>query len=415
MQNRLSAFRNADFRKLMAARVLFTLSVQMQAVLIGWQIYDLTQDPLSLGLIGLTEAVPALSLALFAGVLVDRGNPRKIYRRVILTSFVSAFLLLVTTAQWIHASFETSIQLRFLYLGAFLTGLARGFSSPSLYAMIPRLLPREAVTVSSAWITFTIHLATLSGPALGGLLFGYRGALLAYGVICLCLLTSAVLVTWIRTPTPPLATTPVREPIFHSIREGVRFVFADRILLSSLSLDLFAVFFGGVTALLPVFARDILSIGPEGLGWLRAAPAGGALLMTFLLIRRPIAENAGKVLLWVVGGFGLTIIGFGISTNPWLSGFLLALGGALDAVSMVIRSAIVQLRSPAEMRGRIASVNSMFIGSSNELGAFESGVAARLLGTVPSVIFGGTMTLLTVLLIVWKAPSLRKLHFEKTA
>ena len=407
-----SAFQNPDFKKLMTARVLFTLSVQMQAVVIGWQVYELTRDPLYLGLIGLTEAVPALSLALLAGVLVDRGNPRRIYVSVILTSFFSALVLLLSSTQAAANHWSRHQSLLLLYGAAFLTGLARGFSSPSLYSLIPRILPREVITLSSAWITFTIHLATLTGPAVGGILFGLGGAHLAYTVVCSCLLLSLTVFSQVSIRTPPRPSEH-REPIRKALSSGLRFVFGDAVLVSSLSLDLFAVFFGGVTALLPVFARDILEIGPQGLGWLRACPAAGALLMTTLLIRRPVSKDAGVRLLWVVAGFGVTIIGFALSRNAWLSGALLALGGALDAVSMVTRSAIVQLRSPEAMRGRIASVNSMFIGSSNELGAFESGVAARFLGTIPSVVFGGTMTILTVLLIAWKAPALRRLHFEE--
>ncbi|MBU6375555.1 MAG: MFS transporter [Bdellovibrionales bacterium] len=407
---RRSAFAYPDFRKLVAARFLFSFSVQLQAVVMGWLVFEIKRDPLYLGLIGLVEAVPALGLALYAGYVVDRSNPLRVYRSVLLVSFTSALLLLVMTLN--SAGFSDSGRLTVIYSAAFLTGLARGFAAPSMYALMPQLVPREVLAVSSAWLTSAFQVAAISGPAVGGLLFAGGGGKLAFGVEVALLAASQVALVSIRFQ-PKIIPPDSKESFRESLLSGLKFVFSHQLLLSALALDMFAVLFGGATALLPIFASEILQVGPQGLGWLRAAPAVGALIMSVALIRRPVEHHGGRILLACVAGFGLCIIGFGLSTSFWLSMAFLALSGALDSVSMVIRGAIVSLCSPDHMRGRVASVNSIFIGSSNELGAFESGVAARLLGTVPSVVFGGAMTLLVVAVTAKLAPRLRALDLRK--
>lgn len=397
---------NNNFYWLVSARFLFVLGVQVQAVLMGWQMYDLTKDPMQLGLIGLTAAIPALSLALFAGWLVDRFNPIRFYQCTIIVSAISMLI------SW-HAT--TAYH---LYLAAFITGLARSFTGPSINSVIPRIVTRDELKRSSAWTTTAFKSATVIGPGLAGVLLAIRGYdypyMLAVGALLMA--SVSVIMTKYRHVSAPEARkieSGKKEKFVEELLEGSRYVFKHPLLLSALSLDMFAVLFGGVTALLPIYAAEILNAGPRGLGLLRAAPAAGAILMSVYLIRKPISGNAGRKLLWSVLGFGLCILVFGVSRDLYLSMAALALSGALDSVSMVVRGAIVQLCSPEHMRGRIAAVNSIFIGSSNEIGEFESGLAATYLGTVPSVIFGGSMTLLTVGIVYWKAKALRNLDLSK--
>ncbi|MEN9723443.1 MAG: hypothetical protein RJB38_1429 [Pseudomonadota bacterium] len=407
-----SAFQSLAFRKLVSARFLFSVSVQLQAVVMGWMVFAIKRDPLDLGLIGLVEAVPALGLALYAGYVVDRSNPLKVYRRVIFVSMLSAGILLfqaIRGAEWSAGS-----QLIALYSSAFLTGLARGFAAPAMFALMPQVVPREALAASSAWMTSAFQVAAIGGPAIGGALFAWGGGALAFGVEVALLLASQLVLITVAIPIRP-APVSERGRFREDLLVGLKYVFGHELLLSALALDMFAVLFGGATALLPIFASEILKVGPSGLGWLRAAPALGALIISVLLIRRPIARNAGVALLLAVAGFGLCIIAFGLSREFWLSVVVLALSGALDSISMVVRGAIVSLCSPDSMRGRIASVNSIFIGSSNELGAFESGLAARLLGAVPAVVFGGMMTLVVVGTTWRLAPRLRKLDLDRLA
>ncbi len=404
-----TAFSFPDFRRLVTARLLFTIGTQMQAVVTGWLIYELYRDPLYLGLIGAVEALPALGLALVAGYLVDRSNPVHVYRGVLVVSLASALMLFASTV--LAGDVSVAERATLIYASAFLTGLARGFTSPAVYSMMPQMVPREALAASSAWLTSAFQVAAVGGPALGGLIFGFGGARLATLIQVALLVLGFIVFLGIQLQ-PKVVKRVKGEPILENLLVGVRYVFKNQYLLSALSLDMFAVLFGGVTALLPLFASDILNVGPEGLGLLRAAPAVGALFVSVFLIRRPIRKNAGRILLASVAAFGLCILGFGVSESFWISALILALSGAVDAVSMVVRGTVVALHSPEHMRGRIAAVNSMFIGSSNELGALESGVAAKLLGTVPSVVFGGTMTLIVVAVTAWRAPKLRELELK---
>ncbi len=393
---------NPEFFKATGARFLFSLAVQSQAVLMGWQMYELTRDPLKLGLIGLTEAIPALSLALFSGYLVDRLNPLYLYRSVVGVSFLSVLI------SW-HATTP-----RELFAAALLTGIARSFSGPSMGAIIPRLVSREEIKRMSAYTALSFQFAGVVGPGLAGILLGIHGYRYPYLLSVSGLILASILLMRVRYAHVPVRHHSGERPRFlNEVLSGLRYVFRSPLLLSSMSLDMFAVLFGGVTAILPVFAAEVLFVGPTGLGWLRAAPAIGAMIMGFFLIRNPVAKNAGKALVGSVFGFGISILVFGLSRTYALSWAALAVSGALDAVSMVVRGAILQLSSPENMRGRIGSVSSIFIGSSNEIGAFESGAAARLLGTVPSVVFGGTMTLLTVLITVFRVPALWKLDLTR--
>jgi len=391
---------NPNFRWLVIARFLFVLGTQIQAVLMGWQMYDLTHDPLQLGLIGLAEAGPALSLALFSGWLVDQFNPLKFYRMTLVLSFGSLWLASLATEP------------KHLFIAGILTGVARSFTSPAANSIIPRIVSRDEIKRSSAFTTIAFKAGMVIGPGIAGLLLAVQGYVLPYRVAMVSVVIAFFCVLMIDYSHPKVVKA--KNPaLLHELLVGVKYVFKHPVLLSVMSLDMFAVLFGGVVAMLPIYAAEVLHMGPNGLGWLRASPAIGAIFMSLYLIKKPISKNAGPALLWSVFGFGVCILVFGLSTNFWISFAALALSGALDAISMVIRSAAVQLFSPESMRGRIAAVNAIFIGSSNEIGQFESGVAAKLLGTVPSVLFGGTMTLVTVFAVFLGSKKLRHLNLDE--
>lgn len=399
-----------DFKKLMIARFFFTFAVQMQAIVLGWRMYELTKDALYLGLIGLTEAVPALSLALFAGYIVDRSRPLIVYRRLVLVSLASGLIMLLSQLSYFEIPEATQIPL--LFISSFLTGCARAFSQPSMYSIVPKIIPRFLLPRSSAWMSSAMQTARMSGPAAGGILFGVIGVSGTAFIVCLFLSITSLFLALMEFKAPP--NVPERgKSIKEDLLSGAKFVFRHPILFPAMTLDMVSVLFGGVTALLPVYAAEILFIGPSGLGLLRASPALGAFLMSTWMIKGEIKKNAGKKLFWAVAGFGLCILVFAFSRNYIVSFIALVASGAFDSISMLIRTSAVQLVSPDNMRGRIAAVNSIFIGSSNELGEFESGVAAKLLGVMPAAVFGGVMCLLSVGLISLLSPNLRKLDLEE--
>lgn len=381
------------------------LATQMQAVIVGWQIYDLTKDPLSLGLIGLAEAIPSLSISLYAGHVADRNDRKKIIFLASLVMLFCSISLLFISAN--VSSFVLTNKLYLIYGVIFISGIGRGFLSPANFAFLSQLIPREAYPKAISWNTTSWQFGMVVGPALGGLIYAAFGVTSSYAVDAGLTFTSILFFLTIKKK--PLPVYNEEESLKESISTGVKFVFNNKFILSAITLDLFAVLFGGAVALLPIFASEILKVGADGLGFLRAAPAIGAVIMGLIMTKRPLTHNAGKNLLVTVFLFGLSILLFGISTNFYLSLFALGLSGAFDQVSVVIRALIMQLETPENMKGRVSSVDSIFIGSSNEIGAFESGLAAKLLGTVPSVIFGGCMTLIVVVLIALKYPKLRKL------
>ncbi len=399
-----------DFKKLMIARFFFTFAVQMQAIVLGWRMYELTKDALYLGLIGLTEAVPALSLALFAGYIVDRSRPLIVYRRLVLVSLASGLMMLFS--QLPYFGIPESTQVPLLFVSSFLTGCARAFSQPSMYSIVPKLIPRFLLPRSSAWMSSAMQTARMSGPAAGGILFGMIGVSGTAFIVCLFLFITSLFL-WLMEFNPPANTPDVGRSIKEDLLSGAKFVFKHPILFPALTLDMVSVLFGGVTALLPIYAAEILFIGPTGLGLLRASPALGAFMMSTWMIKGEIKKNAGKKLFWAVAGFGICILIFAVSRNYILSFIALVASGAFDSISMLIRTSAVQLVSPDHMRGRIAAVNSIFIGSSNELGEFESGLAAKILGVMPAAIFGGVMCLLSVGIISAFSPKLRALDLEE--
>jgi MFS family permease len=399
-----------DFKKLLSARFLFTFAVQMQAVVLGWRIYELLKDPLYLGFIGLTEAVPAIGLALYAGYLVDRLRPLVVYRRVMYVSLLSGVVVL--TEHLFQNQLTLHLQVGLLYFAAFLTGTARSFSQPAIFTSVPRLVERNMLMRATAMSSSAMQVARIGGPAFGGLIFGFFGAVASSSIVCILLVAASASMILIRKDLPAPETLHKHASIKDELLSGGKFVFEHPILFPALTLDMISVLFGGVTALLPIFAQDILMVGPKGLGALRAAPAIGATVMS-LYLSRTNGLRTGRWLFSAVAGFGICILVFGLSHSFYLSIFVLALSGCFDSISMVIRSAAVQLTSPDHMRGKISAVNSIFIGSSNDLGELESGIAAKILGTVPAVYFGGIICLCTVGLVAWLSPSLRNMDLQK--
>lgn len=401
-----AALQIPEFRWFVLSRFLLTLSIQMQGVAVAWQIYELTKDPLALGLIGLAEVIPAVSVSLYAGHVAD-VMPRKKIALVcfsVLIGCSAAFfaLNLASLKEGIPISATT------IYAIIFITGIARGFASPAISSITPQIVPREFFENASAWNSTMWEIGAISGPAIGGFVYGFFGATTTYAIDTTLLMCALFLMMPLKS-RPPVITRQ-NKSLNESLAEGLKFVFKNELILSAITLDMFAVLFGGAVALLPIFASEILNVGAEGLGLLRAAPSVGALLTALYLTRRSVGENAGKKLLFSVASFGICMILFGISTNAYISFILLAVSGVFDCVSVIIRSVILQIHTPDEMRGRVSSVNQIFINSSNELGTFESGVAAKLMGVVPSVVFGGIMTLGVVGAIFWKAKRLTALN-----
>ncbi|MEN9819125.1 MAG: hypothetical protein RLZ32_3005 [Gemmatimonadota bacterium] len=408
----LAAMRVPNFRKYILALFILTLGVQVQGTVVGWQIYDLTRDPFALGVVGLAEAIPAISLSLVAGHVADRRDRR----RVALAAL--SVLVACSVALWVLARPSLAVgggaplaaapRVRLIYAVIALSGVARAFLQPSRQALSAELVPRALFRNSISWRTASWQLAAVLGPALGGGLYALGGTRLAYAVDTLLMAVAVGFLAAVRHRSPP--RPPAAEPLLASLTGGVRYVFRDPVLLSALTLDLFSVLFGGAVALLPIFAGEILQVGPVGLGILRAAPAVGAVTSGVLLTRWPPFAHTGRNLLLAVVGFGVCTIGFGLSRSFPLSVALLVLAGASDMVSVVIRSLMLQLRTPEALLGRVASVNQIFIGSSNEIGAFESGVTARWWGAVTAVVVGGVATLAVVGVVAWRVPALRRLR-----
>ncbi|WP_181307820.1 MFS transporter [Rufibacter sp. XAAS-G3-1] len=402
-----AVLRIPEFRRFISARFCITLAMQIQAVVVGWQIYDITKDPFSLGLIGLAEAIPSIAVALYAGHVADIVPRKRIIVTVLSVLFFCSLALLFYTldvGKVLHTFGTLPI-----YSVIFLSGIARGFMGPAVFSFMPQLLPdRKLYANAITWSSTTWQAGSVAGPAIGGLVYAFGGVTAAFGVDAALVFLSLLLYSSIAGRPLPLSEGP-KLKIKESLQTGLRFVFGNQIILSALALDMFAVLFGGAVILLPVFASDILKIGPQGLGLLRSAPAIGSVSMALFMAYRPITFQAGKKMLWAVAGFGACIIGFGLSQLFWLSFGLLLLSGVLDSISVIIRSTLIHTLTPEHMKGRVSSVNNIFVGSSNEIGSFESGLAAKLMGVVPSVVFGGTMTLLIVAFTAWKADKLRKL------
>jgi MFS family permease len=397
--------RNRNFAAVLAYRVCALLSYQIVAVTVGWHVYELTGDPFSLGLVGLAEVLPFFCVAPFAGYLVDLLPRRKLGMAACAALATTALILAGVTAGWLRFQGTWPI-----YAAIALTGAARSFLSPIYNALFAKALPREDFVRGAGLGSVFFQASLVTGPALGGIMVGWGGKALSYGMAVGFALLALGVLAWLRMEEPARPTS--RPPIFASIAEGARFVLGNQYMLGAMALDMFSVLLGGVVAMLPAFIHDILHYGPEGLGILRAAPALGSICVGVWLARRPLQKHAGRVLLLAVAGFGLCVIAFGLSRHFWLSAAILLAYGMCDGISMVVRSTILQLATPDEMRGRVSSINGIFISSSNELGAFYAGTMARWLGLVPAVILGGFAILGVVGATAWKTPALRKLDMN---
>jgi MFS family permease len=397
-----------NFRFYLFYRIFMTMGALMQSVIVGWQIYALSHNVLWLGFIGLAEVIPQISISLFAGHYIDLHNRRKIIRYTTLLLILGSLILLIYSSN--AAYFSAKYGIIPIFFTIFLTGLARGILSPAQVAFMGQLVPRNLYANAATWNSANWQLAAVLGPAIGGLVYGFWGIVPAYSLVLSLNVFAFVMIMFIKADMHNVVAT--TEGVFVRIRSGISFVFKTPELLGAFALDMFAVLFGGAVAMLPVFASDILFAGPQGLGLLRACPAIGATLMAVVLMYRPPVKETGKTLFIAVIGFGLCMIGFGLSRSFLLSAIILVMSGAFDNISVVIRGTILQLFTPDDMRGRVASVNSIFIGSSNELGAFESGVTAKLMGLVPSVVFGGIMTLAVVVTTLKVNKPLRKLSLK---
>ncbi|CCH01161.1 major facilitator superfamily MFS_1 [Fibrella aestuarina BUZ 2] len=391
-----ASLRIPDFRNYIANSFLLTVTLLIQEVILGYELYKITHDPLALGLVGLAEAIPFILLSLFGGHLADRRDKKRILQISLLVIMFSSVVLYLAFRPSVISHYSQTMRLAVIYGVLMLIGTARGFYSPASSSLKPFLVPRELYANSSTWSSSFWQAGAITGPALAGLLYaaiGFENTLLAsIGLYVLCFLFISLI-----KRHPPVATHDLTNVGFwDSLREGFTFVFTNRIVLYAISLDLFSVLFGGVVAILPIFAEDILHVGPQGLGALRAAPSVGAVVTMLVMAKFPPTHNAWRNMLLSVAGFGAATIVFSLSTNIYLSIVMLVLTGAFDSVSVIIRQTILQIFPPDHLRGRVAAVNGIFVSSSNEIGAFESGVAARLLGTVPSVMVGGAVTIAVV-------------------
>lgn len=403
-QHPLASLKLPEVRFFLGSVALFTLASRAVVVIIGFQVYQLTKSALALGWLGLVEAIPAISLSLFGGYVADHYNRRLILLNARIISIVCALLLAFIS---LNASISSVLA---LYSVIFLAGIARGFADPATTAFEAQVVPRELTVNAASWIGSTWLSCSVIGPALVGFSYEFLGPITTYLIIASSFSLSWLCMLCIKPkPQPAIASG---ESIFHSISLGLKFVFREQILVGSMALDLFAVLFGGTVALLPIFATDILHVGAKGLGILNAAPAVGSLLIMLVSTHRPPIHRAGRNLLFCVAGFGISIIVFAFSKIFWLSFIALLFSGIFDGVSMIIRRSLVRLFSPDHMRGRVASVSWIFIGASNEIGAFESGLVAHWIGTIPCVWLGGAITLVVVAVTTALAPKLRHLTLD---
>lgn len=406
-----AALRIKEFNIFLLLRFVLVFGWSMQFIVIEWEVYSLTKDPLSLGVIGLMEIIPAFTMALFAGHIVDQKEKRNLLAMCIAAFSLISFGLFLLTWNKVTSGWSTKSILYAIYALVFFGGFLRSFFGPTIFSLIALIVPKKLYANAATWNSSTWQMASVLGPAFAGFSISWIGVhwslCIIFGLVVLSLFIT------LQIKRKPILNPKLGEPVIESLKEGVRFVFKTKAILGALTLDMIAVLFGGAVALLPVFAQDILKVGSEGFGVLRAAPAVGAFLTMLVTAYLPISKHAGMKLLGAIFGFGVCIIVFGLSSIFWVSVLALFFSGVTDGISMVIRQTILQIKTPDNMRGRVASVNSMFVGSSNELGAFESGLTAKLMGTVTAVVFGGTMTLITVVTTGLVSPSFRRLDLTK--
>ena len=406
-----AALRFKEFNIFLFVRFALVFGWSMQFIVIEWEVYSLTKSPLALGIIGLMEFIPAFLMALFAGHIVDQSEKRNLLLKCIAAFSLISIGLYVLTLESVVNYLDQSTILYSIYMLVFFGGFLRSFFGPTIFSLVALIVPKSIYPNAATWNSSVWQLAGVTGPAFAGFSIYWIGVNSSLSIVFAFVSVSFFALLLIKKK--PLLNPKIGEPVIQSLKEGVKFVYQSNAILGAISLDMVAVLFGGAVALLPVFAQDILEVGSKGFGVLRAAPAVGALITMLITAYLPISRRAGLKLLIAIFGFGLCIIVFGLSEIFWISVVALFFSGVTDGVSMVIRQTILQLKTPDHMRGRVSSVNSIFVGSSNELGALESGVAAKLLGPVTAVVFGGTMTLLTVLSMAFISPTFRKLDLTK--
>jgi MFS family permease len=398
-----------EYKNLIIGRFFFIMALRMMGTLVGWWIYELTNDPFAIGLIGLAEVLPALTMALYSGHVIDISEKRRLLLKTVSFYTICAVILLFLTTPFITGHL-TSHQISIgIYSLIFCTGVIRSFTGPNFSALVGSIVPRKYLQNATTWSQGSWLSASVTGHALGGFMIALLGHMGTMIVICSLLVISFFVLMQLQPK--PVLQKPGEGRTWESVQQGLRFVYRTKELLGAFSLDMFAVLFGGAVAMVPVYARDILKIGAIGFGWLNAASDMGSIIMVILLTISPIRKKQGRKLFFGVAGFGACIVVFGLSQWFLLSFFALMTAGMLDGVSVVVRGTVMQLKTPDHLRGRVSSVSSMFVNSSNELGQFESGVAARLMGVVPSVVFGGCMTVAVVIITWIKSPSLRKFEY----
>lgn len=399
-----------DFRLLVLTRIFTHMALNCQAVIVGWQIYSLTKSEFLLGLTGLVEAVPAILCALFSGHIVDTSSPQKVYKLAIAALTLNTFFLMLAGGGLLNLT--NNVVIFSIYAGIFVSGIARSFIMPASFTLMPQTVERSDYSAASACLNTAFQFAVIIGPALAGIVYGFAGAGGAW-MFPTAFMALSLLCSLNFKNLKPFQKPEKKEPAFQSILSGWKFIMNTPIILAIMSVDMFAVLFGGAVVMLPAYADQILHVGPEGLGILRSATAMGAILSALYFSIKPMKKFSLDRLLIVSGGFGLCMIGFGLSTSFFLSMFFLALSGAFDSIGVIIRSTLKQILTPDKMRGRVSSVNSMFVISSNEIGAFESGTAAQLMGLVPSVVFGGVMSLIVVISTAFLVPKIRKIVVDE--
>ncbi len=402
-----AALKIKEFNIFLLVRFLLVFGWSMQFIVIEWQVYSITKDPLSLGIIGLMEIIPAFSMALFAGHIVDQKEKRNLLAICTAAFSLISLGLFLLTSNSVVGNWSTNSILYSIYGLVFFGGFLRSFFGPTIFSLVALIVPKNLYHNAATWSTSTWKTASVSGALFGGFLISWIGVDKTLCLVFILVILSFIILFQIKKQ--PILNTKIGEPIMQSLKVGVQFVFQNKAILGTLTLDMIAVLFGGTVAILSVFAQDILKVGPEGFGVLNASISMGSILTMFLTTYIPINRNTGRKMLISVFIFGLSIIAFGLSSIFWVSILALFISGAADGISMVIRQTILQLKTPDEMRGRVSSVNSMFVGSSNELGAFESGLAAKILGPVVAVVFGGSMTLITVIATGALSPTIRNL------
>jgi MFS family permease len=405
----LSPLQHKEFRFFIIARFFLIMALRMLGTVAAYQLFKITQKSISIGFAGLSEFIPVFLLALYAGHVIDKSDKRTLLLRGVLTYSICVIALIIITSPWFASNVQTSSPQLFFYGVIFCTGIIRAFTGPATNAIIVQLIPREILQYAANISSTTWLIASITGHASAGFFIAWFGVHNTFFIILAYVFIAAALISVIKKK--PVMVTAKNIKAWDSVKEGLRFVSNNKIMLGAISLDLFAVLFGGAVALIPEFADKILQVGPIGFGWLNAAMDIGSAAVMIALTFSPMKKRQGYKLMFAVAGFGLCIIIFGFSSWYWLSFIALLLAGMLDGISVIVRGTILQLTTPDEMRGRVSSVNSMFINSSNELGQFESGFMARALGTVPSVIFGGCMTFLVVIITWFKAPGLRKFEY----